>query len=178
MDSNEQLSHDGGVENRIMATYIQISCLETAVRFHYVESELAQEIGVDRKVIVEARRKMERGVHWIKLGRVLRWSEAGFVEGMKLLGLEAVSPVKRSVALSKQAVVSQPVVGERLARVQVTNLNIPNLRLVLGKTERGEAVKVWINPAWRLLFRVGMWIEAEKGGGEWRTRKPRSVGRF
>jgi hypothetical protein len=64
-------------------------------------------------------------------------------------------------------------------RMVVSNLNIPNQRLVLCKDEKGAGASVQIAPDWRPLFRLGMWIEATAGaGGVWRTRKPRSVGRF
>ena len=65
------------------------------------------------------------------------------------------------------------------ATFTVTNMRIPNQHLLLCRDAAGNGAKVWIHPEWRPLFTVGMVIEATQGSsGDWRSRKPRSMGRF
>ena len=180
MDSEHQLSHGATGSDPVCATATQPSGADAAVRFPYVEAELAERLRQDPKKLADLRRGMVNGEDWVREARVMRWSEAGLRKALAALQA-SITPAeveKPVVAASseKSAPTSQPA-GK--ARVLVTCLNIPNQSLVLGKTDGGVAMKVVINPAWRPMFRLGMWIEAEQGSsGVWRTRKPRAVGRF
>lgn len=180
MESQHQLSHGGAGSDPAQGAGTQPGHLPAAVRFPYVEAELAVKLGVDAKKLAAVRRELFVDEDWARVARVIRWSEAGFQKLTAALGL--------AVAASEVAGASEPAVSEKSAptvtggareRVLVTNLNFPNQSLVLGKTAAGVPMRVMINPQWRPLFRCGMWIEAEQGSsGVWRTRRPRGVGRF
>lgn len=180
MGSPEKLSHGGTGSDPVQGAVTQPSDLPAAVRFPFVEVELAEKLGRSEKELADIRREMVQGEDWQRVNRVMRWSEAGFQKAMAALGVPvAASEVKTPAETEppeKNPAAAPP--GSKVM-VLVKNLNIPNQSLVIGRTKADVCLNVEINRNDRPLFRVGMWIEAVKGGsGIWRTRRPRGVGRF
>ena len=154
--------------------------LGAAVLFPFIEDDLADQLGFAVDKIRAARVQMTQGVHFIREKRRFRWSEAGLATGLEWLR----APVAEAAAVSgtpPAARVEKPALVTPAAKATftVTNMRIPNQHLLLCRDAAGNGAKVWIHPEWRPLFTVGMVIEATQGSsGDWRSRKPRSMGRF
>ena len=151
-----------------------------AVLFPFIEDDLALQLGFTPDKIRSARKTLTMGEHFIRKNRQFCWSEAGLQAALGYLRAPVETP-----ALVKPLVPAplpkNPGAGQPAAKVTftVTYMNIPNHRLLLCRDAACQSVKVWIHPEWRAWFKVGMVIEATQGSsGDWRSRKPRSMGRF
>lgn len=182
MDSNETISGGGGGTDLSSAASAQPGSAATAL-FPYAEVDLVDRLGRPADKIAAARKDLHQGTDWSRVARQFRWSEQGVKNLAAALGCPAIAADVKTAAptplTEKSAPVASVVSPGTVRRMVVSNLNIPNQRLVLCKDEKGAGASVQINPEWRPLFRLGMWIEATAGAaGVWRTRRPRSVGRF
>lgn len=157
--------------------------LGAAVQFPFVEDDLAGQLGFAVDKIRAVRKTMTQGVHFQRVSRVFRWSEAGLTFALAALRMPALaSPIEKPPAppsASKNPAAPLQRAENATSSFTVTHMNIPNQRLLLCRDAAGNGAKVWIHPEWRPLFTVGMVIEATQGSsGDWRSRKPRSMGRF
>ena len=179
MDTPDKLSGGGGASEPSSAASAQPGSVATA-RFPFPEHELAARMGVPADKIAAARKGLVRDEDWSRIARQFCWSEVGIKNLAAALGCPVVASDVKTAALTAPVEKTAPTVkpGD-VAVLTVFNLTIPNQRLVLCRDGAGKAVSVAINPEWRKLFRLGMKIEATLGtSGQWRTRQPRSVGRF
>lgn len=182
MDSTQaiqSLSGGGVGTDTSSAASDQAGSAATAL-FPYLEDGLPGVMGVPAAKIAAARKGLTQGTDWTRRARQFRWSEEGFKNLTIALGCPAIAADEKNAApiAPTENGAAQGTLGA-LASFTVFNMNIPNQRLVLCRDASGKAVGVVINSEWRGLFRHGMKIEATQGaGGVWRTRKPRSVGRF
>lgn len=154
--------------------------MAAAVQFPFIEDDLADQLGFPPDKIRAARKTLTQGEHFIRENRRFRWSEAGLVLALAFLRapLEP-QEVKNPADPLHPDKPPAPVPPAAKATFTVTHMNIPNQRLLLCRDAAGNGAKVWIHPDWRPLFKVGMVIEATQGSsGDWRSRKPRSMGRF
>lgn len=151
-----------------------------AVQFPFIEDDLAFQLGFPPDKIRAARKTLTMGVDFIRENRRFCWSEAGLQAALGFLRAPLETPEIEKPA-DTATVPKSPATGQpgAVATFTVTNMNIPNRRLLLCKDGAGEGTKVWIHPDWRVLFSVGMRIEATLGSsGDWRSRKPRALGKF
>ena len=153
--------------------------MAAAVLFPFLEDDLAFQLNFPEDKIRAARKQLIQGEHFIRENRRFRWSEAGLKTALAFLRMPDVTPEVKTPANIHPAAKTAPTPVPAPARFTITNMNFPNQRLLLCRDAAGDGAKVWIHPEWRPLFRVGMVIEATQGSsGDWRTRKPRSMGRF
>ena len=153
--------------------------LAAAVQFPFFEDDLAFQLGFPEDKIRAVRKQLIQGEHFIRENRRFRWSEAGLVTALALLRLPAVTPEVKNPANTPPTGKTPPIATPAPATFTVANMNFPNQRLLLCRDDQGQGVKVWIHAEWRPFFKVGMQIEATQGSsGDWRSRKPRSLGRF
>lgn len=153
--------------------------MAAAVQFPFLEDDLAFQLNFPEDKIRAVRKHLTQGEHFIRENRRFRWSEAGLKTALDILRMPEVTPETKTSADLQPAGKTAPAHAPAPGRFIVANMNIPNQRLLLCRDENGHGAKVWIHPDWRPLFRVGMVIEATQGSsGDWRTRKPRSMGRF
>lgn len=182
MDSQHQLRGGGEATEPSSVVSAQPSSAATTL-FPFLEADLPALLGYPAEKIAAARRGLDHGTDWSRISRAFRWSEAGVKRLAAALGGPVIASDTQTLAPTTPSEKTAPA-GELAApgtvrRMRVCNLNIPNQRLILCKDEQGVGASVFINPTWRPLFRPGMWIEATRGtSGGWRTRRPRSVGKF
>lgn len=178
MDSPDTLL-DGGAASEPCSHADAQPGMAAAVQFPFIEDDLAFQLGFPADKIRAVRKQLTIGEHFIRENRRFCWSELGLHTALGLLRMPAVMPEPKTPANPPPTENPAPSAPAGPATFTVTNMNIPNQRLLLCKDAAGQGVKVWIHPDWRPLFKVGMVIEATQGSsGDWRSRKPRSMGRF
>jgi len=179
MDSNQILSGGGRGSDLASDASAQPGSAATA-QFPYSEPDLVAKLGVPADKIAAARKSLHQGSDWSRISRQFMWSDVGIKNLAAGLGCPAIESDVKTAATALITENPAPTAAPgAVETVTVFNLTIPNQRLVLCRDARGQTVKVFINHEWRPLFRLGMKIEAVLGtSGQWRTRKPRGVGRF
>jgi hypothetical protein len=178
--SSPQTLLDGGAASEPCSHDDTQPGMVAAVQFPFIEDDLAFQLGFPPDKIREARKTLTMGSHFIRENRRFCWSEAGLQAALCYLRAPLETPEIVKPA-DTAPLPKNPAPGQHgaVATFTVTNMNIPNSRLLLCRDAAGAGAKVWIHPDWRALFAVGMVIEATLGSsGDWRSRRPRSMGRF